>query len=109
MKRLPFRLLSIFILSLLFVACGGGADGDDDDNTGDQSADDDSTGDDDATGGDDSTGDDDATHASLGFQLQHLVNCRKRLAPCRFDEAARIDQDEIGTVRIIDKLVSVKL
>src|SRR5437773_1741784 len=44
------------------------------------------------------TRNDDAARASLLFQLQHLVDRRKRLGSRSLDEAAGVDDDEIGPI-----------
>src|SRR5207248_4594101 len=54
-------------------------------------------------------GDDHAPRAALLFQLQHLVDGRKRLGPRSLDEAAGVYNDEIGPIRLADELIAVQL
>src|SRR5437868_15001754 len=54
-------------------------------------------------------GNDDPSRSALAFQLQHLVDRRKRFGPRPLDEAAGVDHDEIGSVRIAHQLVTVEL
>ena len=54
-------------------------------------------------------GDDHAARAALLLEGQHFVDRRKRLGPGPFDEAARVDDDEIGPVRVAHQVVAVDL
>src|SRR5262245_28059093 len=53
-------------------------------------------------------GDNDAARAAAALQLQHLVDGGKRLGPRPLDEAAGVDDDEVGSVRLADQLVAVE-
>ncbi len=45
-------------------------------------------------------GDDDGTDAALLFQCQHLADDAERFLPSRFDEAAGVDDDDVGAVGV---------
>ena len=53
--------------------------------------------------------DDYPAQIALLFELQHFVDRRERLVPRLLDETAGVDHREVGTLRIVDQLVSVQL
>ena len=52
---------------------------------------------------------DHAPQFAAAFQLQHLVDGGERFLPGRLDEAAGVDDHEVGAARIVDQLVAVEL
>ena len=54
-------------------------------------------------------GDDHAADVPLALQLEHLVDRGVRLVAGPLDEAAGVDDDEIGAGRLADQLVAVEL
>ena len=54
-------------------------------------------------------GDDHAAELALALELEHLVDRGERLVPGRLDEAAGVDDDEVGALRLVDQLVAVEL
>ena len=53
--------------------------------------------------------DDHATNLALPLEFKHLVDGGERLGTSLFDEAASVDDDEIGFVGLADQLVTVEL
>ena len=54
-------------------------------------------------------GNDDAPGRSAAFQFEHLTNRGERLFASSLDEAASVDNDEIGTFRLVNQAVAVEL
>src|SRR5262245_28236209 len=53
------------------------------------------------------SGDDHALGTAALFEVEHLVDGGKRLGAGSFDEAASVDDDEIGTVGVADEVIAV--
>src|SRR6266436_5882886 len=50
-----------------------------------------------------------APRAPSLLQVEHFIDGRKRLSSCPLDEAAGVDDDKIGPIRLADQLIAVEL